>query len=467
MIDLYTPSGIGDIYWVLQKLARAANAAGERFRIHTPPGSDIKMSRGKFLEYIDCVESVAPDGLPYPELVKRAAAEGHYAALRPVMYCEANTWLEAGRRLETYLPAFPTEFILNWQIDVESQRRALMHLKPGEKNIVVYTSGIANNESKSTGTWSAADWVARVSELRADPELNLIWIGAQYDADILPSLHGFFDSVLIDLPAPVIVSLLRHCDGFVSYQSGLSCISVIESIPTLMLYFRKIAALTKTFNPPTSKDYHPVFFDEKPRFRAWVDALPLRHVLGRGEVKRDYTFYVNENIERTEADWLANGWIHDDQYESIKYLSGSLLEVGCGSGCLAQRLSNVEYVGVDQSAPLLDLARAKNPGKKFIVGDVRVLPVEHFDHVCAFGFLKHFSLAEHDAIFAALAVRARKTLTVEMPVRPVEYEDPEHPFPHTWASEKRIAANAAKAGFEIVATADNRSGEKIFHMVRR
>lgn len=113
-IDLYTPSGIGDIYWILMKLGRRANEIGAKFRIHTPPGQDIKMQRGKFLEFIDCVESVTADGITYPALIKKAKEVGHYRELQSVMYCECNTWLEEGNRIEFYLHEFPTEFILNW-----------------------------------------------------------------------------------------------------------------------------------------------------------------------------------------------------------------------------------------------------------------------------------------------------------------------------------------------------------------
>ena len=467
MIDLYTPSGIGDIYWILQKLARAANESGEKFRIHVPPGNGAKFERGKFLEYVDCVESVAPDGISYPELIKRAAAAGPYRKLAPVMFCEVNTWLEAGNRLEHYLPDFPTEFILNWQIDDELKRRALSYLKPEKKNVVVYTSGIANNESASTGRWAARDWLPRLAELRAVENVNLIWIGAEYDADILQTCRSLFDSVLLDLPAPVIISLLRNCDGFISYQSGLSCISVVESVPTFMLYFRKIARLTHTFNPPTGAEYKAAFFDDLPFFAQWVNALPLRPVLGRGKAKKDYTFWVNENVAQTEKDWLANPWLHDEQFASIAHLSGgTLLEVGCGSGCLAQRVKDVEYTGLDRSGPLLDLARRKNPGKRFLIGDVRTLPHTTFDHVCAFGFMKHFSLAEHDNVFAQIAARANKTLTLEFPVRAVDFEDVEHDFPHTWVTEKRIEANAEKNGFRVAGCVGNSSGEQIYHFTR-
>ena len=464
MIDLYAPPGIGDIYWVLMKLARTVNAAGEKLRIHTPPGSSAKNSRGKFLEYIDCVESVKPDGIPYADLVKRGQ---QYSELQPVMYCECNTWLESGQRLEHYMPNFPTEFILNWQVDLESIHRASKYLDFTKKNVFVYTSGITNNNSESTGKWTAGDWLPNMLQLRQLPDTHLVWLGAHYDADILDGkqpIRQFFDKVMIDEPADVVMSALRLCDGFISYQSGLSCISVVESIPTKMLYFKKIAALTNTFNPPEG-NYSPVFFDDKPNLSDWVESLPPRQTQWRDKVKQDYTFWVNQNVDKTETDWLANQWIHEDQYNAIKSLKGPILEVGCGSGQLATYIKN-QYTGIDQSDKLLALARKKSPEKTFILADVRDLVVAKHQNVCAFGFMKHFSLPEWDTIFSALASKAEKTLTIETPISADEWEDRRHDFPHTFVSPERVARNAKAHGFEISNTSANRSGEMIYTMER-
>jgi len=463
MIDLYTPSGIGDIYWVLQKLARTASAQGEKFRIHTPPGSDIKMARGKFLEYIDCVESVTPDGIPYPELIKKAA-QFNYKSLEPVMYCEANTWLEDGKRIEQYLPAFPTEFVLNWQVSHESLRKAKKHLLPDKKNIVVYTSGIANNDSNSTGKWTHKEWFARIADLKQQEDVNLIWIGASYDTDLLQPIKKHFDSIFIDESADVVVMLLRQCDGFISYQSGLSVISVIENIPTFMLYFKKIDKLRHAFNPP-SVNYSAPFFDDLPEFGGWVTNLPKRMLLGRGVTQRDYTFWVNENVEQTEKDWIENPQGHLEQYDTIKDLKGPIIEVGCGSGQLATHIKN-EYTGLDQSDKLLELCRKKNPGKTFTLINIREATEYKADNVCAFGFMKHFSLKEWDSIFAKLASMAVKTLTIETPLNDKDWEELGYDFPHTFVSDERVRRNAKENGFKVLKVSENTANEFTYRMVR-
>jgi hypothetical protein len=468
-IDLYTPSGIGDIYWVLMKLARKANEVGAKFRIHTPPGADIKMARGKFLEFIDCVESVTPDGIPYPALIKKAREIGFYTELQPVMYCECNTWLEEGNRIEHYLPAFETEFVLNWQVDHDSLRKAKRYLRADKKNVVIYTSSIANNESTSTGSWKASDWSSRISELAKMPDVNLIWIGASYDEDMLKQwmdIRFAASHVLIDEPADVIVMLLRMCDGFISYQSGLSVISVIESVPTFMLYFRKIDKLRFAFNPPGG-NYDAPFFDHRPDFSGWVQELPMRPILGRGKKLSDYTFWVNDNVEQTEKDWLENPTGHREQYETIADLEGAITEVGCGSGQLATYIKN-PYQGMDQSIELLKIAQHKNPSKAFALVNIRKLDVARckVDNVCAFGFMKHFSLAEWDSIFARLATMAVKTLTVETPLAETDWEEMGYDFPHVFVTDTRVRANATRNGFKVVRVTENSAKEFTYRMER-
>lgn len=466
-VDLYTPSGIGDIYWVLMKLARKANEVGAKFRIHTPPGADIKMARGKFLEFIDCVESVAPDGIPYPALIKKAREVGFYTELQPVMYCECNTWLEDGNRIEFYLPAFETEFVLNWQMDHDSIRKAKQKLRPDKKNIVVYASGLANNASTSTGSWSASDWIPRLEALAAMPDVNLIWVGASYDLDLFKTIKHCFTYTMTDESADVVVMLLRLCDGFISYQCGLSVISVIEKTPTFMMYFRKIDKLRFAFNPPDGI-YEAPFFDYKPDFAEWVKSLPLRPVLGRGVAQKDYTFWVNDNVEQTEKDWIENPKGHREQYETIADLVGPVLEVGCGSGCLAAYVKN-PYTGLDQSDKLLDLARAKNPSKVFALVNIRRVVPDTYktENVCAFGFMKHFSLKEWDSIFDRLAAMAVKTLTIETPLSDTLWEELGYDFPHTFVTDSHVRRAAARNGFEVVRVTENSANEHTFRMERK
>jgi len=55
----------------------------------------------------------------------------------------------------------------------------------------------------------------------------------------------------------------------------------------------------------------------------------------------------------------------------------TVVELGCGSGCLAKHLeaAGFDYTGVDLSIAMLAIARENNPHGRFIQGDMRAIPL--------------------------------------------------------------------------------------------
>jgi SAM-dependent methyltransferase/8-oxo-dGTP pyrophosphatase MutT (NUDIX family) len=109
-----------------------------------------------------------------------------------------------------------------------------------------------------------------------------------------------------------------------------------------------------------------------------------------------------EKITLRAYDQAAAGW--SDYFDSgggwpielkefHKFLpTGKILEIGAGGGRDAQDLINLgyDYVGTDVSEPLLDIARIKNPGQKFISMSLYDLSFpEKFDGFWASAVLLH------------------------------------------------------------------------------
>ena len=72
----------------------------------------------------------------------------------------------------------------------------------------------------------------------------------------------------------------------------------------------------------------------------------------------------------------------------------SVLDIGCGNGRLLEALQDkqVNYLGIDSSAKLIELARVKYPNMKFAVGDVLELsqiPEINFNYVFCIAVLQH------------------------------------------------------------------------------
>jgi ubiquinone/menaquinone biosynthesis C-methylase UbiE len=74
----------------------------------------------------------------------------------------------------------------------------------------------------------------------------------------------------------------------------------------------------------------------------------------------------------------------------IGYNGGKVLDIGCGTGLLLElfNINEDEYVGIDPSGKMLEMAHAKFPGHIFMVSDLETFPNRGraFDYViCLFG----------------------------------------------------------------------------------
>lgn len=73
------------------------------------------------------------------------------------------------------------------------------------------------------------------------------------------------------------------------------------------------------------------------------------------------------------------------------------LDIGCGNGRLLSILSHdVEYVGLDYSSGLLEIARLRHPDRTFIEGDATALPFHdgEFSTIFSFATLHHIPSRE-------------------------------------------------------------------------
>ena len=107
----------------------------------------------------------------------------------------------------------------------------------------------------------------------------------------------------------------------------------------------------------------------------------------------DHIFYDDMNkIAQTEDIKFYN-----------KYLNSYMrvLEVACGTGRLSQEISKhvKEFVGLDYSEDMLNIAKEKNNNLKYILGDMRNLDPDElgkFDLViCGFNSLQHLKTDEN------------------------------------------------------------------------
>jgi demethylmenaquinone methyltransferase/2-methoxy-6-polyprenyl-1,4-benzoquinol methylase len=104
------------------------------------------------------------------------------------------------------------------------------------------------------------------------------------------------------------------------------------------------------------------------------------------------------------------------------------LDVACGTGFLTQHLGG-EITGLDQSASMLELARAKVPEGRFVKGDALELPFadRSFERVLTSFFYGHLEEDDRDAFLHEARRIADELVVVDSAlhdgVEPVEWQE--------------------------------------------
>jgi SAM-dependent methyltransferase len=129
---------------------------------------------------------------------------------------------------------------------------------------------------------------------------------------------------------------------------------------------------------------------------------------------------MKEYYARRAAEYDATSWEAFDEAERetverfVTSLSpGRIPDIGCGTGFLTRHLRG-SVVGVDQSAEVLELARARLPGTELVCAEVPPLPFGNraFDFAFSSNVYSHLETAATRAEFVAEALRVASALVV-------------------------------------------------------
>ena len=128
------------------------------------------------------------------------------------------------------------------------------------------------------------------------------------------------------------------------------------------------------------------------------------------------------------------------------------LDVACGTGFLTRHLPG-EITGLDQSAGMLEVARARMPGATFVRGDALAPPFEAgaFERVHAGHFYGHL-VPEQRTAFLALAARLAGELVITDSARRPDGE------PEAW-QERKLNDGSRHRVYKRFFTPDGLAGE--------
>lgn len=258
VIDIDVVQGIGDIFWVYQKFFRYCDVMN--FTVLTTARCPIQRRAQAFLKLLPKVGSVSYKTV---ETSRYNDVCGSYKSIWDVLHrgdreYACNRPLEQGIRLD----ALDNDAEVSWDLPIFSLPRE----KPFKKYVLMYVSG-----SKPDFTWDIAAWSDLALGIR--PDLPIILVGAKYDQDNLMPLHvdlalrGRRNEVIIGDHPAYLVDIIKNCELFIGYQSGLNVIADNFHKPQVMLYFPFLRSMMYTWCQPHHMDdrtFNPFTFESTP-----------------------------------------------------------------------------------------------------------------------------------------------------------------------------------------------------------
>ena len=133
-------------------------------------------------------------------------------------------------------------------------------------------------------------------------------------------------------------------------------------------------------------------------------------------MNKDYANYLlkknQEDYDKIAKDFSSSRYSIWEEFSIFKdYIKDGdkILDLGCGNGRLLELFKDkdIEYIGVDTSEKLIEIAKKKYPDGKFQVADALNLPFEdnYFDKVFSIAVLHHIPSKEYRLRFLKEAKR--------------------------------------------------------------
>jgi hypothetical protein len=233
-------SGIGDNIWLLMKLVNS----GEKFNFNLPDG---KPQRGK--QIFDLLPSVATSTKYVKmktDLVERSNIQQKkkkWAEIKAdTFYLSSNKHLEAGHRIENFLPDLPTSFRIDWDTE-QFHHRAMQIIADCFPWEYIGLYGSSYSTTRAWGFWDEHKWLELAKLVYAySPGSKFVIIGAEWDLDLGRNLVKLLEKEgipyinTIGEPLGVVIEIMKKLKYFFSFPSGLGILAPTVACPVTMFY---------------------------------------------------------------------------------------------------------------------------------------------------------------------------------------------------------------------------------------
>ena len=179
-------------------------------------------------------------------------------------WIQANTWLNAGNRIEDWLPDVDT----NFHFEMNLPRRSLF-----QDRVVLYTSSVATNSAWHG--WDPGEWVQLIQMIHeTNPELKFLFVGASWDTDLTNLTYSSLQlvsphiaknaDIMLSLPLREVLACIRDARLLIGFPSGLPILSHFLATPTFMFYPAHLDKLRYAFHNPLLESIYKTAVYESP-----------------------------------------------------------------------------------------------------------------------------------------------------------------------------------------------------------
>lgn len=256
-LTLIVPSGIGDFSWIYSKFSSLGVPMHIRVQEGGPPRAEA------LTELLPLVKSVAHERIAYTALVKRsispltsAASIRKHIASTPICV-QANTHLETGKRVETWLP----ELTMNYHYPLNiSPKRVVEAVKllPLSPFICFYSS--AESTARAWNGWLENQWFEFMMGFRKRGiEIPFVMVGAGYDAGLGTKIEQLarkakiaFFNLVGKLHLGSSLHVIRCSEYFLSFPSGLGILADVLECNATMFYPECLRRMIGSWADPQS-----------------------------------------------------------------------------------------------------------------------------------------------------------------------------------------------------------------------
>jgi len=277
MMTVNTVQGIGDIFWVYQKLAHHVDKINWRiWRISNDP---VQYRAKDFALLLTKTETVAfplVDLSQYHALARTTFPLAQVLEHDTVNYA-VNAALESGLDLYTMDHGyFPESF-------VPFEHLTMAGMPPVEDALCLFVSG-----SRLDFVWDVNQWAEYTSRIMDQLSIHKIRvIGTTWDewaaneVTILLQRMGYeVRNFCSKISMSLTIDTIRSSYFFFGYQSGLSVIAENYNVPQIMMYFPHLKDMLYTWAKPANRRtrYFATTFDN-PNIGLFIDEATQRYCL--------------------------------------------------------------------------------------------------------------------------------------------------------------------------------------------